>query len=154
MTRLFKLGFRFFLGLLILWEDSILDFNCEYIWFHSLELISAIFSHFAVARFYHIRCISYLVVISLLTVLVILLHHLFIIFTMLSIIPAKPFPLELSYFFVITCFTFDTNLSLSYHKYKYIYIVSLVLQNIFYICICEYVYVYLRIYVCIYLRIC
>ena len=41
MTRLFKLRFGFLLGLLILWEDSIFDFNCKYIWFHSLELISS-----------------------------------------------------------------------------------------------------------------
>ena len=51
MTRLFKLGFRFLLSLLIMWEDSIPDFDRKHFSFHSLELISTVFSHSAVARF-------------------------------------------------------------------------------------------------------
>ena len=73
MTRLFKLGFGFFLGLLILWEDSILDFDYKYILFHSLEFIFAVFSHSVVAHFYHVCYISCPIVVSLLVVLVILL---------------------------------------------------------------------------------
>ena len=52
---------------------NIFDFNCKYILFHSLELISVIFSHSVVARFYHVCYISCLAVVSLLAVLVILL---------------------------------------------------------------------------------
>ena len=66
MIRLFKLGSGFFLGLLTLWEDSILDFDCKYIRFHTLELISVVFSHSAVARFYHVCRISCPAVVSLL----------------------------------------------------------------------------------------
>ena len=66
-------------------------------------------NHFVVARFYHVCCINCSAVISLLAILVILLQHIFIIFTVLVIILAKPFLLKLSYFFVIICFTFDTN---------------------------------------------
>ena len=102
-------GLGFLLGLHYFWEDSILDLDRKYIWFHSLELIFAVFNHSAVARFYHICCITCLAVVSLLALLVILLYHLFIIFTVLAIILAKPFLLKLSYFFVIMCFTFDTN---------------------------------------------
>ena len=73
MTRLFKLGFRFLLGLLMLWEDSILDFNFKNILFHLLEFISTVFSHSVVACFYHICYISCPAVVSLLVVLIILL---------------------------------------------------------------------------------
>ena len=59
--------------------------------------------------FYHVCCISCLVVVSLFAILIILLQHLFIMFIVLNIILAKLFLPKFSSLFVITCFTFDTN---------------------------------------------
>jgi len=57
---------------------------------------------------------------------------------MLAIILAKPFLLKLSYFFVITCSTLDTNQSLFYHTHMYtLYLMFCK------ICIYEYMYVYI-----------
>ena len=130
MTRLFKLGFGFLLGLHILQEDSILDLDLKYILFHSLEIIFAVFSQSTVAHFYHVCCISCLPVVSSFVVLVILLQHLFILFTVLPIILAKPFLLKLSYFFVITCFTIDMNQSLFCHMHVCQDICVLLVKNI------------------------
>ena len=111
MTRLFKLGFGFLHGLYILWEDSIFDFDfdCKYILFYLLELISVVFSRSAIARILSrlLHQLSYCGIFIYYTSYSVVAH--FIIFTVLAIILAKPFLLKFSYFFVITCFTFDIN---------------------------------------------
>ena len=136
MTKLFKLGFGFLLGLLILWEDSIFDFNCKYIWFHSLELISIVFSYSTVAHFlscslHQLSCCGIFICYTSYSAIT---HFYFIV---LAIVLAKPFLLKLSYFFIITCFTLDTNQSLFCHTHMYT--LWLMFRHIFYICICEYV---------------
>ena len=109
MTRLFKLGFGFLHGLYILWEDSIFDFDCKYILFYLLELISVVFSRSAIARILSrlLHQLSYCGIFIYYTSYSVVAH--FIIFTVLAIILAKPFLLKFSYFFVITCFTLDMN---------------------------------------------
>ena len=119
MTRLFKLGFGFFLGLLTLWKDSILDFDCKYILFYLLELISVVFSRSAITRILSrlLHQLSYCGIFIYYTSYSVVAH--FIIFTVLAIILAKHFLLKFSYFFVITCFTLDMNQSLFYHTHMY-----------------------------------
>ena len=119
MTRLFKLGFGFHLGLLILWEDSIFDFDCKYTRFHSLELISAIFllQHVFLSRLLHqlsccgifICCTSYSVIAP------------FYYFTVLAIILVKPFfcPNILISLLLSVLFLTQTNLYLAISIYTY-----------------------------------
>ena len=121
-------------------------FDCKYIWFHSLELISAIFSYSVVALFlsrslHQFSCCGIFICYTSYSAI----SHFY--FTVLAIVLVKPFLLKLSYFFIITCFTLDMNQSLFCHTRMYT--LWLMFYHIFYICTYEYVCVFTNI--CMYI---
>ena len=143
MTRLFKLGFGFLLGLLILWKDSKLvsvanmfDFSHYNLYLSYLVNLPylVILSQYV---FYHVCCISCPAVVSLLAVLVILLQHPFITFTVFNIF-CRNFLLHLllrvlllTHYSAVSIYTYILFLMFSkiyINTYKYIY---------------EYMYVYI-----------
>ena len=141
MTSLFKLGFGFFLGLLILWEDLILDYdNIFDLSNYKLYLLCLVIlpQHVFIMSTASVVLLWYLY----------FLYQLFCCSTFSLYVPCQLlYQLNLFYRSFLLYLLLRVSLltqtnhypAISIYIYTHIYLVSHVLQNIFYICICEYV---------------